>query len=765
MANITTQSINLGFPRIGANRELKRAQEQFWAKKITEEELLQIAQGLRKRHWLAQKSSGIHSIPVNDFSLYDHVLDMSNLFGLIPERFKGLGDSLTTYFAMARGITQNGKTIAALEMTKWFDTNYHYLVPEFDSQTSFSLSSNKIIQEWKEAQELGISSHVVLLGPVSFLALGKTPGQDNNFDRFSLIHDLAAEYTKLFKQLKESGIERVQIDEPILALDSAKELHPLFECYNKFADPGFEIVLATYFDSVMDNIELLASLPVDVLHIDATRYPYTVEELRSIVESGKKISLGIIDGRNIWRANLNACMDYLDGFVQSFGKEKILVGPSCSLLHSPVDCINETSFDEELLSWLAFAHQKLDEIATLTQGINEGRQSIHAELQHNATVIKNKTQSSRINRPRVKQAMADITDSMQTRSLPYNERKELQKEKLLLPLFPTTTIGSFPQTPEVRKLRSDFRKQHISKTDYEAALRKEIESTIRFQEDIDLDVLVHGEAERNDMVEYFGEQLEGFTVSTNGWVQSYGSRCVKPPIIYGDLERKQPMTVDWISYAQSLSKKHVKGMLTGPVTILQWSFVRDDQARSDTALQLALAIRDEVNDIEAAGIQIIQVDEPAFREGMPLQRKNQEAYIKWATKAFRISTAGVKNNTQIHTHMCYSEFNDSIHAIAQLDADVISLETSRSNMEILDSFVDFRYPNAIGPGIYDIHSPNIPSPDDMLALLQKILKVLEPEQLWINPDCGLKTRAWKEVDPSLRNMVLAAKKLRTQYQK
>ncbi|QDT40876.1 5-methyltetrahydropteroyltriglutamate--homocysteine methyltransferase [Gimesia alba] len=760
---------NLGFPRIGSQRELKWAVEKFWSGKIDEAELSSVCHELRVAHWKQQQTAGLTHIPSNDFSLYDQVLDTAALVGAVSRRFEWSGGNVdfSTYFAMARGgkggqsVTASTVGVAALEMTKWFDTNYHYLVPEFEAQQEFQLSSTKPVDEYLEAKALGIETRPVLLGPVSFLLLGKT--WEEQIDPLSLLDRLLPVYCDVLAKLAAAGAAWVQIDEPCLVLDLTGAQQAAFQrAYHELVNHtgGMQILLATYFGSLKENLQTAVSLPVNALHIDLVRAPEQLDAVLDLLPEETSLSLGIVDGRNIWKNDFEQSLALIEKAVNRISAERILIGPSCSLLHTPVDLADETDLDDELKQWLAYAQQKLEEIAVLTRCVNQGRESVAVELAENQAAIEARRNSPRVHRTDVKTRCAAVTESMRERQSPYPERQVVQAAHLDLPLFPTTTIGSFPQTDEIRKARAAYKKGELADEAYEEFLENCIADDIHYQEEVGLDVLVHGEAERNDMVEYFGEQLEGFIATKNGWVQSYGSRCVKPPIIFGDIQRKGPMTVKWTKYAQSCTEKLMKGMLTGPVTILQWSFVRDDQPRSETCQQIALAIRDEVLDLEAAGIKIIQIDEPAVREGLPLLHSDWDVYLKWAVDCFRLASAGVKDETQIHTHMCYSEFNDIIEAIAALDADVISIETSRSNMELLDVFARFRYPNEIGPGVYDIHSPRVPTVEWMEELLEKALEVLEPRQLWVNPDCGLKTRKWDEVKPSLKNMVEAAKVLR-----
>jgi 5-methyltetrahydropteroyltriglutamate--homocysteine methyltransferase len=750
---------NLGFPRIGAQRELKRALEAYWSGNIDATQLQNVASNLRKAHWVLQREMGIDLIPAGDFALYDHMLNMTALLGAAPARFNpGNGESgLDLYFAMARGTANQ----PAMEMTKWFDTNYHYIVPEFNSRTSFRIASTQLFKEVDEARALGISPKAVLVGPISYLYLGKET--EPGFNRLELLPSLLTAYREILVRLRSLGVEWVQMDEPALALDLDGEwLSGLDQAYAALSGPdgpGTKLLLTTYFEAVDNHAPRLKRLPVDGLHIDLCRAP---DQLRAFLDDypvGKVLSLGIIDGRNVWRSDLAKAWASLSQ-AHSVLDERLWVAPSCSLLHCPVDLALETRLEGEIKSWLAFSVQKLREIAILGQGLNEGENAINGELDASARAQQERLASSRIHNPVVQERLRRLSPSDKGRKNPFPVRHVLQQQRFQLPILPTTTIGSFPQTPEIRHARAAFKKGELGYLQYLEAMRNEIAAVIKKQEEIGLDVFVHGEAERNDMVEYFGEQLSGYAFTENGWVQSYGSRCVKPPILYGDIYRPEPMTIDWIRYAQSRTAKPVKGMLTGPITMLMWSFVRDDQPRPVTALQLALAIRDELTDLEAAGIGIIQIDEPAFREGLPLKKNDWAGYLQWAVEAFRLSSSGVKDDTQIHTHMCYSEFNDILPAIAEMDADVITIETSRSRMELLDGFGQFKYPNEIGPGVYDIHSPRIPQTEEMLELLEKACRVISPRQLWVNPDCGLKTRRWPEVVTALERMVDAARLLR-----
>lgn len=758
---------NLGYPRIGSNRELKKASENYWAQKITLDDLLEAGKQIRIQNLKLQQEAGIDIIPCNDFSFYDQVLDLSLTLGAIPNRYKesGLTNPLDIYFAMARGYQKDGKDITAMEMTKWFDTNYHYIVPEFYKDQEFSFYSKKIIEEFIEAKELGILPKPVLIAPVSYLLLGKEKG--GGFSRLELLDRLIPVYIEILKELVANGAEWVQLDEPFLVLDiTEEEKQAIKYTYDQLSEacPELKIVVATYFEGLNKNTELAVSLPVNVLHLDLVRSPEQLDPVLAAIPETLSLSLGVIDGRNIWKNNYLQSLKTIYKAVKKIGKERVLIAPSCSLLHVPCDLdaeTNEEVLTPEIKQWLAFAKQKLDEVVIIKQLANsENITQAAKKLEDNIEINKRRKDSALIHNQEVKQRVLNIEDADSHRQSAFEIRKALQVKELNLPLFPTTTIGSFPQTTEVRSWRAKYKRGDLTKKQYEELLRKETEETIRFQEETGIDVLVHGEFERNDMVEYFGEELAGFVFTKNGWVQSYGSRCVKPPVIYGDVSRPQAMTVYWTKYAQSLTEKKVKGMLTGPVTILQWSFVRDDQPRYETCTQIALAIRDEVCDLEKEGIKIIQIDEPAIREGLPLRKENWAEYLNWAIKAFKISSCGVADSTQIHTHMCYSEFNDIIEDIADMDADVITIECSRSQMELLDAFAEFNYPNDIGPGVYDIHSPRVPSKKEMVSLLEKAATVLPAQQLWVNPDCGLKTRHWEETRAALVNMVSAANQLR-----
>jgi len=757
---MTTLSHNLGFPPLGAARELKRATESYWSGKVSREQLLATGAELRRRHWQLQRDSGIDRIPSNDFSFYDRVLDTSAMVGAVPPRYGWTGDrvDLDTYFAMARGSQKKGRDVTAMEMTKWFDTNYHYIVPEFQRAEVFRLAGTKPVDEYREAKALGIDTTPVLVGPVTFLLLGKTKG--GAFDRLTLLDALLPVYAEVLGALAAAGATWVQLDEPCLALDRSDGERAAFRRAYEYlgARAGkLRLLVATYFAPLGDNLATTLALPVQGLHVDLVRAPQQLDAVLAAWPAGKVLSAGVIDGRNIWRADLEAQLGVLERAAAKVGKDHLWVAPSCSLLHTPQDLDLESKLDAELKGWLAFAKQKLAEVATLARAVGSGRKQVAAALEASTKAAASRRTSQRIHNAAVKQRAGAVNDKDLVRGAQYAVRRKAQ---VGLPPYPTTTIGSFPQTAEVRAARRKLLDGQMTAAEYDGFIEAQIGKTIALQEEIGLDVLVHGEFERNDMVEYFGEQLAGFAFTEHGWVQSFGSRYVKPPIIYGDVARPRPMTVRWSTYAQSLTKQPVKGMLTGPVTILQWSFVRDDQPRAETAKQLALAIRDEVKDLEAAGIRVIQIDEPALREGLPLRRADWTTYLDWAVNAFRLATAGVRDATQIHTHMCYSEFNDVLRVIEKMDADVISIENARSGSELLQGFEQYKYPNEIGPGVYDIHSPRVPSTAEMTAALASMNKVLDGRQIWVNPDCGLKTRGWEETLPALKNMVQAAKEMR-----
>ncbi len=753
----------LGFPRVGKNRDLKKATEAYWKKELEKNTLNSIARGIRAENWHTQKEAAIDIIPSNDFSFYDQVLDMTTLLGAVPPRFSWRGGNvdLDTYFSMARG----AKDVPAMEMTKWFDTNYHYIVPEFSKEQVFKLSSEKPFHEFKEALALGIPTRPVLIGPVTYLKLGKTRRGD--FSSLSLLNTVLPVYVEILQKLKALGAQSVQLDEPMLVTDlDTKTKHAYKKTYQTFAREvgDLPIFLTTYFGGLGQNLKLAASLPVYGLHVDLVRAPQETKKLAGVLPKERILSLGVVDGRNIWKNDLLKSIRLLKPILQKRGSQNCVIASSSSLLHTPLDLRLETKLNKEMKSWLSFSVQKLEEIRLIASALENGEKSISRDLHAYQKDVEARKTSKRVHEPAVKARLRAVKSADYRRKHPFKFRQTLQKEVLQLPLFPTTTIGSFPQTEDVRQKRALFKKGELSRKRYDIFLREKIKDAIIKQTEIGLDVLVHGEPERNDMVEYFGERLRGFFFTQNAWVQSYGTRYVKPPVIYGDVSRPRPMTVEWATYAQSLTQKPMKGMLTGPVTILQWSFVRDDQPRSQTARQIALAIRDEVKDLEASGIQVIQIDEPAIREGLPLRRSEWKDYLRWAVDAFRLAASGVEDKTQIHTHMCYSEFNDIIEWIAAMDADVISIESSRSQMELLNAFVKFHYPNEIGPGVYDIHSPRIPSVGEMEFLLRRAADLIPAKNLWVNPDCGLKTRSWNETLPSLRAMVAVAKKLRSRFQ-
>ncbi len=752
----------LGYPRIGAQRELKFALESFWKGATTEADLRATGRTLRERHWNAQREAGLDLVTVGDFAWYDQVLQTAALLGALPTRygFDPARLTLAQSFVLARGNADH----AAMEMTKWFDTNYHYLVPELTpdlQDRQWGPGTEWLFDEVREAQAAGHRVKVVLLGPVTFLHLAKARG--GLADKLSLLPQLLQAYAAVLQRLATLGVEWVQIDEPALVLDLPKAWAEAFgPAYATLAAAdGPRLLLATYFEAASHHAALIKSLPVAGVHLDLVRAPQQLEAFAPW-PADKILSAGVVDGRNIWRTDLEHTLARIVPLAQSLG-ERLWLAPSCSLLHVPVDLAAETRLDDELKGWLAFARQKLDELALIKRALVEGRAAAQDALADNAAAIASRAASRRVHNERVKKRGAAIRAQDAERAAPYPARAEAQQARLNLPLLPTTTIGSFPQTPEIRQARAQYKRGELQALAYLERMRAEIADVVRRQEALGLDMLVHGEAERNDMVEYFGELLWGYAFTANGWVQSYGSRCVKPPVIYGDVYRPEPMTVEWSKYAQSLTSKPMKGMLTGPVTMLQWSFVRDDQPREQTALQIALALRDEVRDLEAAGIAAIQIDEPAFREGLPLRAADVPGYLEWAARAFRVSASGVRNDTQIHTHMCYSEFNDILPAIASMDADVITIETSRSNMELLDAFGEFAYPNEIGPGVYDIHSPRVPRVEEMEALLDKAARVVPVQRLWVNPDCGLKTRGWPEVEAALQGMVAATRRLRARH--
>lgn len=761
-------SSNLGYPRIGRNREIKKSLEGFWAGKLNHQQLLATAKEIRRENWLLQKEIGIDQIPSNDFSLYDHMLDMAILLGAIPDRFQFTNslDDLDIYFAMARGVTSGElQELPPLEMTKWFNTNYHYLVPEISPSTLFQKNSTKILNEYKEASDLGVKTRPVIIGPVSFLLLSKST--QDGFHPISKISELLSVYSSILEELAENKVEWIQLDEPCLVKDLDITLKKIYQ--DAFAEISSQtkrpkILLTSYFDSLLDNLSLILDTAFEAIHLDLSVSTEDLDNTLRRIQKKQILSLGIINGRNIWKANLQRALGIVEKTIKILPSDNIIISSSCSLIHVPQDLEQEIHLPPELKRSMAFAKQKLKEIVEITKFVNENaemRADKFNEESINKYIQANTFKRNEMVRERIKQ----ITPEMTKRQSEFGIRKEKQAKRFALPLLPTTTIGSFPQTEAIRKKRSQLSKHEINQVEYDNFIREEITKTIRFQEKIGIDVLVHGEFERNDMVQYFAEKMDGFAFTESGWVQSFGSRYVRPPIIYGDISRQKPMTLDWITFAQSITEKPVKGMLTGPITILNWSYVRNDQSPEETCKQIALAIRDEVLDLEKIGVGIIQIDEPALREGLPLHRQDWDDYLHWAVTCFKICTGGVKDDTQIHTHMCYSEFNDIITSIAELDADVISIEAARSHMELLQAFSHYQYPNDIGPGVYDIHSPRIPKQDEILYLLKKALKVLPAKQIWVNPDCGLKTRKWAEIEPALINIVAATKQLRQELNK
>lgn len=747
-----------GYPRVGAKRELKFAVEAFWKGAKSEAELRQTAADIRQKNWATQIAAGADLLPVGDFSYYDHVLDTLCALGAIPARFGFDADKLTLsqYFELARG---NASQVA-MEMTKWFDTNYHYIVPEWHQNTSFKANAASLIAQIEEAKATGHDIKPTLVGPLTLLWLGKE--KDAGHNRLELLPRLLPEYQKLLRELANAGVDWIQIDEPILAVDIAREwLDAFAPTYQELAITGTRIIIGTYFGSVAEHINLLKNLPVNGVHIDCVRAPEQLAEFANAWPENKVLSVGLIDGRNVWRANLREVIELLAPVATQLGNN-LWIAPSCSLLHSPQDLSVEEKLNPEIKNWLAFATQKLQELGIIKQALAHGKDSVQEALAASDAAAAGRKTSKLIHNDKVAQRVASLREHADQRHSPFAQRIEKQQQWMNLPLLPTTTIGSFPQTQEIRQARAAFKKGELSAADYEAAMKKDIAYCVEQQEQLDIDVLVHGEAERNDMVEYFGEQLDGYCFTQYGWVQSYGSRCVKPPIIFGDVARPKAMTVTWSSYAQSLTKRPMKGMLTGPVTMMKWSFVRNDVPLSLVCKQIALALNDEVLDLEKAGIRVIQIDEPAIREALPLKRAQWDEYLAWACESFRLTSTDADDSTQIHTHMCYSEFNDILPAIASMDADVITIETSRSDMELLDAFVKFSYPNDIGPGVYDIHSPRVPTEAEVEHLLRKALKVIDQRRLWVNPDCGLKTRGWPETKAALEVMVNVTKKLRAE---
>jgi 5-methyltetrahydropteroyltriglutamate--homocysteine methyltransferase len=760
----------LGYPRIGVARELKKALEGYWSKKSSPADLEATAEELRSRHWLAMKAAGLDHVPINDFSLYDQMLDMAVAVGAIPTRYRGIEDPLSRYFAMARGLQDSVARldVPALEMTKWFDTNYHYIVPELELDQAFTLDASKLLRELDEARALGVVPRPVIAGPVSFLLLSKlAPGANPGASTLALLPALLCVYEELLALLAAKDVAWVQLDEPCLVLELDRSAKEAYEgALRKIASLARRprVLLTTYFGELRENLAIATSSQLDALHVDLVRAPEQIDSVLAALPASMTLSAGVVDGRNIWRTDLDLAHAKLRRAVKALGESRVIAATSCSLLHVPVDLSVERKVDAELKTWLAFATEKLAEVRALADAGGSDAPTGAAFDAARAALLSRRS-SSRTKAPAVRARALAVRDGMRRRSSPFPERSRKQQTKFGLPSFPTTTIGSFPQTGDVRAARASWRAGKMSAEAYDLFLKQEIRRCVERQEALGLDVLVHGEFERNDMVEYFGEQLQGFAFTENGWVQSYGSRCVKPPVLFGDVSRPLPITVEWSRYAQSLTKKPMKGMLTGPVTILEWSFVRDDQPRSETCMQLALALRDEVTDLETAGITMIQVDEPAIREGLPLRRGDWGTYLEWAVDAFLIATSSVRDETQLHTHMCYAEFGDILAAIAKMDADVISIETSRSKMELLHDFAKFHYPNAIGPGVYDIHSPRVPTVEEMFDLLARAARVLPPSQLWVNPDCGLKTRGWPEVEAALTGMVEAARRARLSISK
>lgn len=756
----------VGYPRIGTRRELKRATESYWDGEVTREQLLETARELRLEAWTRMRDAGIALIPSNTFSFYDQVLDTTAMVGAVPARYHQPADrdvDLDTYFAMGRGAQTGGLDVTAMEMTKWFDTNYHYIVPELGPETTFRLASKKPLDEYLEARAAGIETVPVLIGPLTYLLVGKSPDQGDEFDRLSLLPSLLPVYVEMLTALRDAGARWVQFDEPVLVQDrTPAELEALTRAYQALGAVAGDtkLLVETYFGDVDEAFFALTNLPVAAVGLDLHRGQRNLELLRKHgLPGGKYLAAGVVDGRNVWINDMGASQRVLAELGELVGPDRVIVSTSCSLMHAPMELTRENRLDAELRSWLAFANQKVDEVATLAQAL-EDRDAVADALAANAAALTSRRTSPRTNNPQVRARVAATTEADYRRHGNVVERRAAQRARLGLPAFPTTTIGSFPQTTELREARAALSDKELTEEQYERVIEQEIERVVRLQEQLDIDVLVHGEPERNDMVEYFGERLDGFTFTRFGWVQSYGSRYVKPPIVFGDVSRPAPMTVRWSTYAQSLTKRPMKGMLTGPVTILNWSFIRDDQPRAETCRQIALAIRDEVVDLEAAGIGVIQIDEPALREGLPLRQSDWTGYLAWAVPCFRLSASGVRDDTQVHTHMCYADFNDIIEAISDLDADVISIENSRSDAELLGAFHAFKYDKEIGPGVYDIHSPRVPPSDEMGGRLREAMKVLDPDLVWVNPDCGLKTRRYEETVPALEHMVAAAKELR-----
>ncbi|EPX74857.1 homocysteine methyltransferase [Schizosaccharomyces octosporus yFS286] len=761
------QSAVLGFPRIGKNRELKKATEAYWSGKISAEELQTSAKNLRLDHWKLQKDQGVDIVPSNDFSFYDQIMDHSFTFNAIPERYLKYDLSpLDTYFAMGRGMQRpaiDGKPavdVPSQEMVKWFDSNYHFLRPEVSDKTEFKLNSTKAVDEFLEAKQANIQTRPVLVGPVTFLYLAKAT-KESSVKPIELLPKLTAVYVELLKKLVEAGAESVQIDEPILALDLSKEVLDSYKStYETLAQGGAKLILTTYFGPLKDNIEVLKGLPVAGIHVDVCRAPENLDAALSILDDKQILSVGIVSGRNIWKTDFQKAVAVIEKAIAAIGSERVIVASSSSILHIPHSLTGEDQLKPEIKRWFAFAVEKCAELAILTKAVNEGPASVREELEANAADAKARAESPITNVKAVRDRQAAVTPEMHTRATPFEKRYALQQESLKLPQFPTTTIGSFPQTKEIRVTRNKYVKGSISAEEYDAFIRKEITDVVKFQENIGLDVLVHGEPERNDMVQYFGEKMEGFVFTVNGWVQSYGSRCVRPPIIVGDVSRPGPMTVKESAFAQSITSKPMKGMLTAPITILRWSFPRDDVEESVQAQQIALGLRDEVLDLEKAGVRVIQCDEPALREGLPLRRADWSQYVDYAVKAFRLATGGVKDDTQIHSHFCYSDFNDIFDAIQGLDADVVSIENSKSDMKLMS--VLSNYKSCIGPGLFDIHSPRVPPVEEFKERIDALVKSVPKDRLWINPDCGLKTRGWPETTADLENMIVATRMARNE---
>ncbi|KAK4610599.1 putative 5-methyltetrahydropteroyltriglutamate--homocysteine methyltransferase [Fulvia fulva] len=765
------QSSVLGFPRMGRLRDLKKANEAYWGDKLSRDELLAEGKRLRLEHWKIQKDAGVDIIPSNDFAYYDHVLDHIQMFNAIPERYSSAKlHKLDEYFAMGRGHQKDGVDVPSLEMVKWFDSNYHYVKPTLQDNQTFKLSENpKPVAEFLEAKEAGITTRPVLLGPVSFLALGKAD-RNQTVDPITLLEKLLPVYEELLKKLKQAGAETVQIDEPVLVFDLPSKTRNAFKpAYEKLTalqgKEGPQLVLATYFGDIVHNFDVVdaALTKTYALHVDLVRHPEQLEKVAQHLGSNQILSAGIVDGRNIWKTNFKKAIETLETAVQKVGKDRVIVATSSSLLHTPHTLESEKNLDDEVRDWFSFATQKASEVAILAKAVTDGPDAVKSQLEANAKSMESRRTSKRTNNPEVQKRVSSVQKADYERKNPFEQRIAAQKKHLNLPEFPTTTIGSFPQTKEIRVQRNKFTKGEITEKEYDEFIEAEIRDNIKIQEELGLDVYVHGEPERNDMVQYFGERLDGYVFTTHAWVQSYGSRCVRPPILVGDVSRPKPMTVKESKYAVSQSKKPMKGMLTGPITCLRWSFPRDDVHQSIQAAQLALALRDEVVDLQNAGVAVIQIDEPALREGLPLRSGSErEKYLQWAVDSFKLSAAGVEDATQIHSHFCYSEFQDFFHAIAALDADVLSIENSKSDAKLLKVFIDEKYPRHIGPGVYDIHSPRIPSEQEIKDRIQEMLQYLTPEQLWINPDCGLKTRQWKETKDALAHMVSAAQHFRSQ---